>query len=147
MTRRVSHAALSNIETRHSSPVQNRIYIHRHTSLLRMPLPQNIRPMNPIQQPNGPIVQIELLMMKIMVLGLIMEEIIATMHSSSIEQLPRQKDPKGQDMAVEELRRQRNWQGVGEDLLEWVCELRRKGDWRCEFVVFLVDSSVQEWDV
>ena len=61
--------------------------------------------MHPVQQPNGPIIQIELLMVQIMHLGLIAEEIIATMHGGRFDQLQRQEDPKGDHMAVQQLRR------------------------------------------
>ena len=103
--------------------------------------------MYPIQQANRPIIQVELLMMEIVHFGFIPEEIIPTVHGRRIEQLKRQKGPKGQHMATHNLRRDGDRKRVGEDLFDRMGELSRQRDRRRKLVVFLVNAHVEVGDV
>lgn len=103
--------------------------------------------MYPVQQPDRPVVQIELLMVKVMHLGLVPEEIIATVHRGRVEQLKGQKQPERQYMCPHDLRRNRDRKCVGKDLLDRMGELRGQGDGRGELVVFLVDAHVEVGEV
>lgn len=84
-------------------------------------------------------------MMQIMHFGLVVEEIISTMYSHSVEEFERQKYPECQYMAVEQLRWQRNWQGIGEDLLDRMGELSGQSD-RCrKAVMLLMNAHIEVW--
>lgn len=61
--------------------------------------------MQPIQYTHRSVVQIELFMVQVMHLGLIAKEIISAMHCRRAEQLIPQEQPKGEDVALQELRR------------------------------------------
>lgn len=116
-------------------------------NLLLVLLLQLVRAVHPIKQPNRAIVQVEFLMMQIMHLGLAVEKVIATVHSGSVEKLIGQVDPERQHMAVQQLRRKRDGQRVGENLLNRMSKLSSECDWCSEPVMFFVDPLVKVWDV
>lgn len=64
-------------------------------SLFLLSLFKLIRPMQPIQKANGPIVQVELLVMQIVHFRLVFEEIVPTMYSRSVDELVGQEGPEG----------------------------------------------------
>lgn len=82
-------------------------------------------------------------MVPVVLLSQAVEKIVPAMHRRRLDQLKRQKQPQGQDMRAQQHRRQDNRQRVGEDVLQRVGVLRRKGH-RCgEFVVRLMYALVQ----
>ena len=101
-----------------------------------------IRTMQPIKQTNGSIIQIELFMMQIMHFRLASEEVISAMHRGGIEELIRQIRPEGQDVAAQDLRRQRNGQGIGKNMLNGMRILGRQGDRGDEPMMALVDANI-----
>ncbi|WEW61909.1 hypothetical protein PRK78_007409 [Emydomyces testavorans] len=100
--------------------------------------------MQPVQQPNRPIVQIELLMMLVMHPRHAAHEIIPAMHHRRVGQLVPQKRPERHEVAVQQRGRQRDRQDVGGEVLERVRVLRGERDGRGEVVVQLVDACVEE---
>lgn len=85
--------------------------------------------------------------MQVMHLSLVSKEIIATVNSGGIEQLPSQVNPKRKHMAPQKLGRQRNRKRIGEDLLDGMRELGSERDGSREPVVLLVDAAVEVWHV
>ena len=110
--------------------------------VLCLPL-QLICPMHPIQKSNRAIIQIELLMMQIMHACLAREEIIPAMHCRRVHQLVAHVQPKCQDVAAQDLRRQCDWQDICKELLDWVRVLRRDSNGGSEAMVLLVDVFVK----
>lgn len=85
--------------------------------------------------------------MQIMHLRFTSEKIIPTVHGGSIEELVCQISPKGQDMAPQDLRRQGNRDGIGEDVLDRMCILSSQGDGSNEAMMPLVNADVEPGDM
>lgn len=103
--------------------------------------------MQPIQKPDRPKIQIELLMMQIMRFRQALEKVIATMHGRRFEQFVRQKHPEHQDMRAQDLARQGDREDVGEEVFDGVGVLSGERDRRGEFVVLFVDAFVEGGDM
>jgi len=98
--------------------------------------------MQPIQKPQRPKINHELLMMQIMHLRRAIKEIIPTMHRRRFKKLKRQKEPVGKDMTPKDLRWNRDWEDVGEQVLERMSVLGCECDGGREAVVLLMDACV-----
>lgn len=99
--------------------------------------------MEPVQKPDRTVVQIELFVMQIMHSCLSTQEIVSTMHSRGIEQLIAHKQPKGNDMALEQLWRKSYRQHIRAYLFQRMGILSRKSYGGRELVVAFVNSDIK----
>lgn len=116
--------------------------VSRLVVLLSPPL-QSIGAMKPIQEPNRAKVQVKFLMVQIMKSSLAGKEIIPAMDGGGINQLIRHIQPKCDDMALQQLRRNSNRQDVCENLLDRMGVLGRQGNGRSEPVMAFMDARIE----
>jgi hypothetical protein len=99
--------------------------------------------MQPIQKPQRPEINHKLFMMQIMHLRCIVKEIITTMNRRRFQEFEGEKEPVGEDMAFKDLRRKRDRENVGEEVLERMSVLSCERDGGGEAVVLLVDADIE----
>jgi hypothetical protein len=82
-------------------------------------------------------------MMQVMHLCRIIKEVIATMDRRCFREFKRKKDPVRENMALENLRWDRDRQDIGEEMLKRMSVLGCERDGCGETVVLLVDADVE----
>jgi hypothetical protein len=99
--------------------------------------------MQPVQNPKGPKIDHKFLMMKIMHLSCIIEEVVATMNRRGFQKFKGEKEPVGENMTSENLRRKRNWKYIREEVFQRMCVLSGERNRSRESMVLLMDSDVE----
>ena len=111
--------------------------------LLSRPLANLIRPMQLIQKSQPPKINHKLLMVKIMHLCRIIKEVITTMNRRRFQEFKSEKEPVCEDMAFENLRRNRDREDVGEEVFERMSILSCERDGCGEAMMLFVDAGVE----